>query len=72
MQLIPAPTGFPTPPLAFWTPQGYEWLIILALALLFFGKRLPSAARGIGHGILEFKRGMKGAGPDGNTDVLNK
>ncbi len=55
-------SSFAMPPsLVAWSfPIGYEWIIILALGLLFFGKRLPGAARGVGQGILEFKRGFKG------------
>jgi sec-independent protein translocase protein TatA len=41
-------------------PQGAEWLVIAALGLLFFGKRLPEVGRSLGHGIVEFKKGLKG------------
>lgn len=37
-----------------------EWLVILALGLLLFGKRLPEVGRSLGRGIVEFKRGLKG------------
>ena len=46
--------------LAFGMPQGAEWLVIAALGLLFFGKRLPEVGRSLGHGIVEFKKGLKG------------
>ena len=74
MQLASLPDGlsFPATPAFVSLPGGYEWIVIGALGLLFFGKRLPAAARGIGQGILEFKRGLKGAEPDGNTDTLTK
>lgn len=41
-------------------PQGMEWFIILAIALLIFGKKLPEVGRSLGRGIVEFKKGLKG------------
>ena len=41
-------------------PQGAEWIIILIVALLIFGKRLPDVGRSIDKGIVEFKKGLKG------------
>jgi sec-independent protein translocase protein TatA len=43
----------------FGMPGGIEWIIILIVALLIFGKRLPSTMRSIGKGIVEFKKGLK-------------
>ncbi|MGR3304241.1 MAG: Sec-independent protein translocase subunit TatA/TatB [Candidatus Scalindua sp.] len=43
----------------FGIPGGFEWIIILIVALLIFGKRLPSTMRSIGKGIVEFKKGLK-------------
>jgi sec-independent protein translocase protein TatA len=37
-----------------------EMLVVLALGLLLFGKRLPEVGRSLGKGIVEFKRGLKG------------
>ena len=45
-------------PLAFAMPQGAEWLVILALGLLIFGKRLPEVGKGIGQAISKFKQGL--------------
>ena len=41
-------------------PGGWEWIIVLVIALLIFGKRLPSTMRSIGKGVVEFKKGLKG------------
>jgi len=39
-------------------PGGIEWIIILIIALLLFGKRLPNVMRSLGQGVKEFKRGV--------------
>ncbi|MEK7711287.1 MAG: twin-arginine translocase TatA/TatE family subunit [Planctomycetota bacterium] len=43
----------------FGLPGGMEWVVILVIGLLLFGRRLPDVARSIGKSIVEFKRGMK-------------
>lgn len=53
-------TNFAWMPLAFQMPGLTEWLVIGALGLLFFGKRLPEVGRSLGRGIVEFKKGLKG------------
>jgi sec-independent protein translocase protein TatA len=35
-----------------------ELLIVLVVALLLFGNRLPSVARSLGRSMVEFKKGM--------------
>ena len=49
-------------PGAFWSgyPGLPEILIILLIALVLFGNRLPQIARSLGKGLLEFKRGLRG------------
>jgi len=37
-----------------------DMVIILALGLLLFGKRLPEVGKNLGKGIIEFKKGLKG------------
>ena len=37
-----------------------DMLVILAIALLLFGKRLPEVGKSLGKGIVEFKKGLKG------------
>jgi sec-independent protein translocase protein TatA len=46
--------------LALGMPGLTEGLIIGALGLLIFGKRLPEVGRSLGKGIVEFKKGLKG------------
>lgn len=44
--------------LAFGMPVGVEWIIILVVALLLFGSRLPKIMRGMGSSVREFREGM--------------
>ncbi|MCH8152148.1 MAG: twin-arginine translocase TatA/TatE family subunit [Planctomycetes bacterium] len=46
--------------LAFFLPGGTEWIMLLVLGLLIFGRRLPEVGRSLGRSIVEFKRGIKG------------
>jgi len=37
-----------------------EMLVILGVAVLLFGKRLPEVGRSLGKGLVEFKKGING------------
>lgn len=41
-----------------------EWGILLGLAVLLFGRKLPDVGRSLGKGIVEFKKGLKGLEDD--------
>ncbi|MEY3142715.1 MAG: hypothetical protein RLY21_1208 [Planctomycetota bacterium] len=49
-------------------PGGMEWIIILVIGLLIFGRKLPDVGRGLGQGIREFKRGLKDVEDDVKRD----
>src|SRR5881275_2953070 len=51
-------------PIALGMPGGAEWIVIAAIGLLLFGKRLPEVGRSLGKGIVEFKKGLKGIEED--------
>lgn len=53
--------------LAFGLPHGFEWLIILLVALLIFGPRLPRIMRGLGSSVREFRGGMEDG--EGKSDT---
>lgn len=42
----------------FSSTGGYEWLIVLAVAVLLFGKRLPELGRLIGRTLVNFRHGV--------------
>ena len=50
----------PSTILAFGMPGGAEWIVLLVIGLLIFGRRLPEVGRSLGRGIVGFKRGVKG------------
>ena len=42
-------------------PGGSEWLVVLVIFLLLFGRRLPEVMRSMGRGVSEFKKGVRDA-----------
>jgi len=48
------------PTIAFWTPGPWELALVLIVALVIFGRRLPEVGRSLGQGLVEFKKGLKG------------
>lgn len=57
--------------LAFGFTGGWEWIVILVVAVLIFGRRLPDIARGVGKSLTEFKKGVNEAKNDVQNEVEN-
>jgi sec-independent protein translocase protein TatA len=57
--------------LAISMPGGWEWIVILIVAVLIFGRRLPEVSRNLGRSIADFKKGMKD-GSEIKDDVANE
>jgi sec-independent protein translocase protein TatA len=49
-----------------------ELLVILAIALLLFGNRLPNVGKSLGEGIRNFKKGLDGAGDEEGKNAQAK
>ncbi|MHC4810641.1 MAG: Sec-independent protein translocase subunit TatA/TatB, partial [Planctomycetota bacterium] len=58
--IIPVPTTLAM----FGLPGHWEAILLLALGVLIFGRRLPEVGRSVGRGIVEFKKGLKGIEDD--------
>ena len=50
--------------LAIGMPGPFEMVVVLIIAVLLFGRRLPEIARGMGKSLSEFKKGIKEAKDD--------
>ena len=49
-----------------------ELLLVGGIALLLFGgKKLPEMMRGLGHGVREFKKGVKDVKSEIDSDIQN-
>jgi sec-independent protein translocase protein TatA len=49
-----------------------EMLIVMGIAVLLFGKRLPEVGRSLGKGIVEFRKGLNGLGDDIDLTAVNR
>jgi len=49
-----------------------EMLIVMGIAVLLFGKRLPEVGRSLGKGIVEFRKGLSGIGDDLDLTAVNR
>ena len=57
--------------LAFLTMPGHlEWIVVLVIVLLIFGRRLPEVARSVGKSLTEFKKGINEA-KESTDEVVN-
>ena len=56
----------------FPMPGPFEMIVFGIIALLLFGKRLPEVARGLGKGIVEFKKGLRGIEEEVDTATYSR
>ncbi len=50
-------------------PGGTELIVILVIALLIFGPRLPNVMRSMGKSIVEFKKGLRDVQDQVETEI---
>ncbi len=56
--IIAAVSG-PFVPLAFGMPSTGEWVVLLVVGLLIFGRRLPEVGKSLAKTIAQFRRGLQ-------------
>jgi sec-independent protein translocase protein TatA len=64
LEMLNTTLSFTSLTIAWLMPNGPEWIILLILGLLIFGRRLPEVGRSLGKGIVEFKKGIQGIEDD--------
>ena len=52
--------------------RGMEWVIILVVGIVIFGRKLPDVGRYLGKSIVEFKKGIKGIEDDVDVGSLSR
>lgn len=52
-----------------FSPSPIQLIIVLVIALLLFGNRLPNVMRSLGKSVVEFKKGVNGI-EDGMNDAM--
>ena len=54
--------------LAFLQVGQWEIFVVLLIALLLFGSRMPSVMRSLGKSVTEFKKGLRDVGEEADVE----
>jgi len=57
---------------AFWSPSPGEMLLVMVVALLLYGGKLPEVARSWGKSFTEFRRGLSDIKTDLNEAIYSE